>query len=100
MSTWSDPTLSFSCDLDDRAAFEVEQKGYFERAIAELPDGRQVKVCFRDLVRLAQDLEAEQKLGRISIAEPGLIVIPKVTVENMQRAIKELYHQGFFDRLC
>ena len=94
-----DPTLSFACDFDERTAFEVEQRGYFEHAIAGLPDGRQVKVCFRDPIRLARDLENEQELGRISIGEPGLIIIPRVTVEKMLRAIKELYHDGYFDRL-
>jgi hypothetical protein len=99
MSADVDPTLSFTCDFDERAAFEVAQKGYFEHAIVRLPDGRRMKVFFWDPVRLAQDLEMEQKLGRISIGEPGLILIPKVTVENMQRAIKELYRKGYFDRL-
>ncbi len=95
----NDPMLSFTCDFDERTAFEVEQKGYFEQGIAVLPDGRRVKVCFWDPIRLAQDLETEQKLGRISIGEPGLILIPKVTVENMQRAISEIYRKGYFDRL-
>jgi hypothetical protein len=99
MSAESDPTLSFTCDFDERTAFEVEQKGFFEHAIAHLPDGGQVRVCFWDPVRLAQDLETEQKLGRVSVGEPGIIVIPKVTLENMRAAVKELYRRGYFERL-
>jgi hypothetical protein len=99
MSTESDPTLSFTCDFDEKTAFDVELKGYFQHAIASLPDGRRVQVSFFDPARLAKDLESEQELGRNSIGEPGLIVVPRVTVKNMLGAIKELYHNGYFDRL-
>lgn len=99
MSTESDPILSFTCDFDEKTAFDVEQKGCFEHAIAWLPDGRRVKVCFCDPARLAKDLESEQELGRNSVGEPGLIVIPRVTVKNMLGAIRELNHNGYFDRL-
>jgi hypothetical protein len=99
MSAESEPMLSFTSDFDERTEFEVEQKGFFEHAVACLPDGRRISVCFSDPSRLAQDLETEQELGRISIGEPGLIVIPKVTVANMMKAIEELYQNGYFDRL-
>ncbi len=38
--------------------------------------------------------------GKICIGEPGLILIPKVTVENMRAAVKELYRSGYFERLA
>jgi hypothetical protein len=99
MSAESQPILSFTCNFDEQTEFEVEKKGFFEHAVACLPDGKRVKVCFVDPIRLARDLESEQELGHISIGEPGLIVIPTVTVENMIRAINELYQNGFFDDL-
>ena len=99
MNKPNSPTLSFTCDFDDRTRAEVELKGYFEHAIACLPDGRKVKLYFWDPVRLAQDLETEQRLGRACIAEPCLVVVPRVTVQYMQAAIEELYRNGYFDRL-
>lgn len=91
-------TLLFTCDFDERTEWEIQQKGWFEQALVRLPDGSTVPVCFWDPVRLAQDLEADLKAGRICIAQPGMIVIPKVTVKNMQAAVEELYSEGFFDR--
>jgi hypothetical protein len=94
-----EPTLSFDCDFDENDAADIEQKGYFQHAIANLPDGRRVRLSFWDPVRLSQDLETEKAQGRICIAEPGLIVVPDVTVENMLTAIKEIYRRGYFDRI-
>lgn len=91
--------LSFTCDFDERTEWEIQQKGWFEQAVARLPDGSTVPVCFWDPVRLTQDLEADLKSGRSCIAEPGMIVIPEVTVKNMQAAVEELYNAGYFDRL-
>jgi hypothetical protein len=92
-------TLSFTCDLDERAEWEIEQKGWFEHALVHLPDGSSVQVQFWDPVRLAQDLETDSKSGKTCIAEPGMIVIPKVTVAKMRAAVEELYHNRYFDRL-
>jgi hypothetical protein len=36
------PTLTFSCDLDERAEWEIEQKGWFEQAFVHL-SGRQTR---------------------------------------------------------
>ena len=80
-------TLSFTCDLDERAEWEIEQKGWFEHALVHLPEGGSVRVHFWEPSRLAQDLETDLKSGRTCIAEPGMIVIPKVTVDNMKAAL-------------
>src|SRR5882724_6336928 len=92
-------TLSFTCDFDEKTAWEVKHKGWFEQAIVHLPDGSNVPVCFWDPGRLLQDLETDLKAGRTCIAEPGMIVIPQVTVKNMTAAVEELYSRGYFDRL-
>lgn len=92
-------TLSFTCDLDERSEWEIQQKGWFEQAIVHLPNGSNVPVCFWDPGRLSQDLETDLKLGRTCVAEPGMIIIPAVTVDNMKAAVEELYHRGYFDTL-
>jgi len=91
------PKLSFPHGFDERDAVESEQRGYFGYATVELPSGSKVNVCFYDPVRLAQDLETVQESGEACIAEPGLIVIPSVTLEYMQRAIQQLYAKRYFD---
>jgi hypothetical protein len=91
-------TLSFAFDLDERAEWEIQQKGYFEHAVVFLPDGSALPVSFWDPVRLAQDLEIDVRSGGTCIAELGMIIIPEVTVENMKAAVKELHQRGFFAR--
>lgn len=94
------PTLVFTCDFDERTANEAELKGWFEAVAARLPNGLEVALSFRDPVRLRQDLEYELMAGRQCVAEPALIVIPKVTRAHMEAAVAELYMEGFFDRLA
>jgi len=90
---------SFPHGFDARDECEAPQRGYFGEAVVELPQGKRVKVCFYDPIRLAQDLETVQASGEVCIGEPGLIVVPSVTLELMQRAVQQLYTQGYFDRL-
>lgn len=93
------PQISFPFGFDERTAEESEARGYFGEAIVDLPNGARIKVCFYDPGRLCQDLETLQESGGVCIAEPCLIVIPVVTLEYMQRAVKELYNHGYFDDL-
>jgi hypothetical protein len=95
----TEPTLSFICEFDEHTAWEVEQKGWFEGAVVTLPNGLAVPLSFWDPVRLSQDLETGLKFGSVCLAEPALIVVPKVTFEYMQKAVKELFGKGYFDRL-
>lgn len=88
------------CDFDVKTAFEVELKGWFDAATARLPDGVEIPLAFRDPVRLSQDLEAEVSAGRSCVAEPALIVIPKVTRKHLEAAVAQLYESGFFDQLA
>lgn len=99
MAEANKPILSFTCELDDRAIWEIEQKGYFEHALVRLPEGESVRVSFWDPATLAQDLERENKRGRLCIGEPGIIIVPKVAPDIMRAAVYELYARGYFGRL-
>lgn len=87
--------LLFTEVFDQHLAFDVEQKGWCDIAFVELPDGSRVKVFFYDPIRLSQDLE-NSLLPEGYIAEPGMIVIPRVTREYMEKAVNRLFEQGFF----
>ncbi len=45
-----------------------------------------------------QDLDENVKLGKPYFAEPGLIVLPEVTVEAIQAAVHSLWEQGYFHK--
>ena len=93
------PKLVFKHPFDAAAAYDAEARGYLGYAAVELSDGTRYPVAFYDPVRLQQDLEVEASEGRAFIAEPGMIVIPEVTLGRMQDAINRLFQNGFFDAL-
>ena len=99
MSASNEPKLLFTCDFDERTAFDVELKGWFEAAFVRLPNGVEIPLAFRDTARLAQDLEVEVASGRYCIAEPVLIVVPRVTKDYMSAAVRQLFEEGFFHKL-
>lgn len=89
--------LTFTYTFGEREAFEAEARGYCGYAVAELADGAAIPVVFYDAVRLRQDLETMTEHGRPFIAEPCLIVVASVTLENMELAIERLAEEGFFE---
>jgi hypothetical protein len=93
------PTLSFTYGFSDRDAFEAEERGYCGHVVVQLPTGAKFGVCFYDPVRLAQDLERAQESGDVCLAEPGLIVVPSVTLQFMERSVEQLFKGGFFNHL-
>lgn len=88
------PILTFKYGYDERSAFETPMKGWRGDGIVELPNGDKYSVFFYDPVRLAQDFETEKV-----IAEPGLIVIEEVNMENMVAAVEKLWKIGYFKSL-
>jgi len=99
MKDFEHPRLLFEQPLNERLAFEMEQKGWCGIAIVELPSRARIRVFFYDPIRLAQDLETDLKLGRVCIAELGMIVIPRVTLEYMERSVRILDERGYFNGL-
>ncbi len=92
-------TLLFTENFDERTAFEIEEKGWCGIALVELPGGVRVKLFFYDPVRLAQDLENGLARGAVCIAEPGMIVVPKVTRKYMEKAVNQLFENGYFNKI-
>jgi len=93
------PKLVFDAPFDERSQYEARDRGWVGTACVQTADGATYRVTFYDTVRLAQDLEYEVESGRMCIAEPGLIVLPEVTLENMETAIRSLAEDGYFDNL-
>jgi len=99
MQSADGPRLIFKQEFDERTAFEVEQKGWCGIAAVQLPNGQRTDVFFYAPLRLAQDLEADLKLGRAFIAERNMIVVPSVTLRFMEMAVVRLFEEGYFDNI-
>jgi len=93
------PKLEFEGGFDEREAFEARARGHRSHVCVVLSGGERYAVAFYDPVRLQQDLEEETAAGHACIADPGMIVLPEITLEHMQRAVEQLVDQGYFDSL-
>jgi len=91
--------LEFEGGFCDRDEQEARDAGYRGGVTVSLGPGRRYSVTFYDPVRLAQDLATEKSAGAACIAEPGMIVVPEVTKENMRMAVEQLVGEGFFETL-
>jgi hypothetical protein len=89
------PRLLLPEGFDERAAFEVSSKGWLSTQV-ETYDGRLYPIFFYDPVRLQQDLEDGSEL---CLAEPGMVVLPEVTVEAAEAAVRHLWLKGYFNHL-
>ncbi len=70
-------------------------KGWLNAQI-ELEDGCRYTVYFSDPIRLQHDVDEAVKSAKPCFAEPGLIILPEVTVKAIQDAVQFLWKQGFF----
>jgi hypothetical protein len=94
-----EPELIFQGDFDEREEMESRDRGYRSHVWVKLANGECYPVVFYDADRLQQDLEIDAKSGNAYIAEPGLIVLPEVTLKYMQKAVRRLAQEGFFESL-
>jgi hypothetical protein len=87
----------FEPGWDDRDDLEAPARGYRSHAWVELDDGQRYPLTFYDVTRLSQTLDDDCAAGRRFFAEPGLIVLPEVTLANIEAAVRTLVAEGFFD---
>jgi hypothetical protein len=99
----SDQTQSariiFPESLDERSKQEMPLRGCLSHVLVELQDGRRYPVEFIDSVRLAQEVNDYVQFNIPCYAEPGLIILPEVTLERIEEAVQYLHRNGFFERL-
>jgi hypothetical protein len=93
------PQLRFTKEFTDLDAYEAQVRGYLSHVFVELDEGLLYPVFFYDPVRLQQDLEEGGKHGRPYIGDPGMIVVPEITLEAMRNTIEQLAEEGFFEHL-
>jgi len=98
MKSQNSPRVIFPAGFDERAAIETPLKGWLSAQV-ELADGCRYAVYFSDPMRLQQDMDEAVQHGKPCFAEPGLIIVPEVTVQTIQDAVQFLWKQGFFASL-
>lgn len=91
-------TMHLPDGFDARSEFELPFRGYLPDVVVESADGNRYRLAFIDLARLEQTLEDNVSTGRPYYVEPGLVVLPEVTLEAIEKAIHGLHEEGFFDR--
>jgi hypothetical protein len=92
------PMLIFDTPFDERAQMEAKARGYLSNTYVQQSDGSRFPVVFYDCVRLAQDLEYEVSVGRMCVADIGMIVLPEVTLDKMRIAVSRLTAEGYFQQ--
>jgi hypothetical protein len=64
--------------------------------IVQLEDGSRRRLSFIDPARLEQSLSSNAQSGRAYYAEPGLVILPEVSTEAIQKAVQGLWEDGYF----
>ena len=91
------PYFVFDPCHDERSKEEMTPRGYVSHVYVVTETGQYYPVFFYDPVRLSQDLEENMKNGLYPfVAEPGMIVVPEVTIEAMISAVEILHRGGYF----
>lgn len=93
--------VKFPDYCDDLAAFEVESKGFLDDVIVTLADGRSYRLSFRDSwnVDLAHDASGSTARGCRYLALPNVLILDKVSRQNILDTIRLLAETSFFDLL-
>ena len=91
--------LIFACGFSEREAFEARDRGVLSHVLVEICGELLYPVYFYDPCRLAQELDIDTEHGTPFLAEPGMIVLPEITVEAMESAVERLYQSRFFNYL-
>lgn len=90
------PKLKFLGGFNDLDAGRIEEQGSAQSVLVELEDGRHYQVTFYDTFKVVDNVKTGNLSGTHFEAEPGMIVLEKVTLKNMTIAVKELASQGEF----
>jgi hypothetical protein len=91
--------ILFPEGFDEQQEFETPSKGYLRDVIIRLETGAEYRLFFIDPTRLQQDLEADVESGREYFTEPGMVILPQVTIEAIRKAVSGLWRDGFFHHL-
>src|SRR5271167_832636 len=91
------PRFVFAHDADDR---DMAPHGYRGDVVVEFADGEAFPVYFYEPSAIREELDCRIRSGFGQfVAEPGLVVIPEITLAGMKAAVLELIEVGYFTHL-
>src|SRR5579864_4293563 len=91
------PRLVFTHEVDGG---DMAPQGYRGDVVVELADGEAFPVYFYEPDAVREELDARIKSGFGQfVAEPGLVVIPAITLAAMKSSVLELIDVGYFCHL-
>ena len=91
------PRLVFAHDVDER---DIAPHGYRGDVVVELVGGDSFPVYFYEPDAIREELDARRQSGFGQfVAEPGLVVIPEMTLAAMKSSVLELIEVGYFTHL-
>lgn len=91
------PRLVFDHAVEDHT---LAPHGYRGDVVVELADGEAFPVYFYEPEAIREELEARLQSGfGPFVAEPGLVVVPEITLANMKFSVLELLEIGYFTHL-
>ena len=91
------PRLVFEYDVHER---DLAPHGYRGDVVVELAEGEAFPVYFYEPNAIREELEGRTRSGFGQfVAEPGLVVIPEITLASMKSSVLELIEVGYFAHL-
>lgn len=92
------PRLVSDHELDD--GYGIAPRGYRTDITVEIRQGVAFPIAFYEAAALCEELQARAKWGFGGfVAEPGLVVIPEISVASMKAAALELISIEYFQHL-
>jgi hypothetical protein len=91
------PRLLFEYGFDEREAYEANARGFRGHVTVEFETGERFPLSFYDPVALQQEVQNGMKWGYVCVAEPGMVVLPEITIANMCAAVARLVTEGYFN---
>ncbi len=77
----------------------MESKGYFYGCSVELDNGNIYHLNFYDATRFYQDVSDELSEYGGYFYEENVVLLDKVTIENMLKTIDQLYKEEIFNKM-
>jgi len=89
--------IEYPIAWDEQDQFERPVKGWLDGVSVTDKNGVKHQFCFYDPVRLSQEISDEFQRGKSGFIEKGLIVVPEVTKEAIERVLEQAENEGYFE---
>lgn len=85
------PAEGFQCQLGD-----ADERGFLSHVLVEIDGTDFYPVCFYSIGELAGELREDPRYPDKVVAEIGMIVLPELSLDRMEKAVQWLCEKGYF----